>query len=175
MSQKEIELSVDVKFISKGCTNKEEIEVAISKGIHWALDVKRIASPSSVLKVHCTDFSVNEVSSIVRDNMLIAEFMGVQVIDETAIRPNLECFRLSELRYHNSWEWLMPVIQKIQSMTNENNVRYNLILGDTSLLINPQVNPEKYFVRYDRNLLDACKGAIVDFINWYNERSVNKS
>jgi len=52
------------------------------------------------------------------DNKLIAEFMGYEVL----YRPNSNGFiELSEtelcdvddLQYHTSWDWLMPVIQRI--------------------------------------------------------------
>ena len=35
------------------------------------------------------------------DNKLIAEFMGME-----------EHLTLSQMRYHTSWDWLMPVIEK---------------------------------------------------------------
>jgi|TARA_R100000149_G_scaffold63632_1_gene34713 hypothetical protein len=40
-------------------------------------------------------------------NKLIAEFMGLN-IDRGVQSDYLEC----ELRYHESWDWLMPVIDK---------------------------------------------------------------
>ena len=40
-------------------------------------------------------------------NKLIAEFMGLN-IDRGVQSDYLEC----ELRYHTSWDWLMPVIDK---------------------------------------------------------------
>jgi hypothetical protein len=38
-----------------------------------------------------------------KNNKLIAEFMGI------GLKPN-ECGRL--FRYHSSWDWLMPVVEK---------------------------------------------------------------
>ena len=42
-----------------------------------------------------------------KDNKLIAEFMGVDYVDiDTYLENN------KELQYHTSWDWLMPVVQK---------------------------------------------------------------
>ena len=52
-----------------------------------------------------------------KDNKLIAEFMGGQkVLSDKDIynmptHDNL-CYQLKELQYHQSWDWLMPVIEK---------------------------------------------------------------
>jgi hypothetical protein len=47
-------------------------------------------------------------------NILIAEFMGVDEVDiDTWLENN------SDLKYHNSWDWLMPVIKKLDSLANE--------------------------------------------------------
>ncbi len=41
------------------------------------------------------------------NNKLIAEFMGIDQVDiDTWLETN------SNLHYHTSWDWLMPVIQK---------------------------------------------------------------
>jgi len=47
---------------------------------------------------------------ITMNNVLIAEFMGME------LKPN-ECGRL--FRYHKSWDWLMPVIEKITELCEE--------------------------------------------------------
>ena len=42
-----------------------------------------------------------------KDNKLIAEFMGVDQVDiDYAINEH------GQLKYHSSWDWLMPVINK---------------------------------------------------------------
>tara|TARA_R110000803_G_scaffold68183_8_gene129962 strand:+ start:2604 stop:2945 length:342 start_codon:yes stop_codon:yes gene_type:complete len=52
-----------------------------------------------------------------KNNVLIAEFMGGQkVLSDKDIynmptHDNL-CYQLKELQYHQSWDWLMPVIDK---------------------------------------------------------------
>ena len=60
-----------------------------------------------------------------KDNKLIAEFMGVKTITidrlKSILKQNREdgfistpqAYTLDELKYDTSWDWLMPVISKI--------------------------------------------------------------
>ncbi len=52
------------------------------------------------------------------DNKLIAEFMGLESFKDSLaslhqgkINVDLDVYEQSQ--YHNSWDWLMPVVQKI--------------------------------------------------------------
>ena len=56
-----------------------------------------------------------------KNNKLIAEFMGCthpfnEITDATLYNVSHGTFELSELRYDASWDWLMPVVQKIESL-----------------------------------------------------------
>ena len=57
------------------------------------------------------------------ENKLIAEFMGLEEPFELpqhgTIRPNGEFkteFTVEQLKYDKSWEWLMPVVDKIEEL-----------------------------------------------------------
>lgn len=50
------------------------------------------------------------------DNRLIAEFMGLGIQLHMVESPiNGEYIDLDELEYSTSWDWLMPVVQKIKN------------------------------------------------------------
>ena len=61
-------------------------------------------------------------------NILIAEFMECthphnEITDATLYNVSHGTFELSELRYDVSWNWLMPVIEKIESLGYEVQIR----------------------------------------------------
>jgi hypothetical protein len=56
-----------------------------------------------------------------KDNKLIAEFMGGQrVLPDKDVynmpTHNNLCYGIDELHYHTSWNWLMPVVEKIRKI-----------------------------------------------------------
>lgn len=46
-----------------------------------------------------------------KDNKLIAEFMGAEPDKKTFFRTGKEVYF-----YHTSWDWLMPVVEKIYQL-----------------------------------------------------------
>ena len=62
-----------------------------------------------------------------KDNKLIAEFMGWDIESPTTIPSKLHLSNLEldngevlECKYHTSWDWLMPVVNKIEDYLSDN-------------------------------------------------------
>ena len=58
-----------------------------------------------------------------KDNKLIAEFMGftkdskdLYLIDDYSLRgeDEYQATYVSEMKFHTSWDWMMPVVEKIE-------------------------------------------------------------
>lgn len=90
-----------------------------------------------------------------KDNRLIAEFMGYDI---STIALNIEFMGVldfdsqgdySYLKYHESWDWLMPVVRKIEQR--------NELIG-------------AHILSSD---IDATYQAVVKFIKIYNNESRN--
>ena len=91
----------------------------------------------------------------IKINKRIAEFMGFKMIVENyhginiIEDPTKKTYDLHQLRYDSSWDWLMPVVEKIESLpTFENWLGFTLIKKSVSLEL-----------IYDN---------VVSFIEWYN-------
>ena len=80
-----------------------------------------------------------------KDNKLIAEFMGLN-IDRGVQSDYME----HELKYHTSWDWLMPVIEKCVRTGDDTDKWDNIFNALTTLSIK-----EVY-------------EAVVEFIKQYN-------
>lgn len=96
------------------------------------------------------------------DNELIAEFMGCdthQKNDRAYYIPLLECYvTFDNLKYHKSWNWLMPVVEKIEK-------DYHVTIRDRHCEI---ANADRAFIGREGNKLRSTYKAVVEFIKWYN-------
>lgn len=108
-------------------------------------------------------------------NKLIAEFMGGVLTTnhpdckhisfmrkKDAIPPNKGKYStISGLKYHYSWKWLMPVVEKIESMG------YSVkIIEDWCEIIGEDYDKVADF---GGGKLISVYAAIVEFIKWYNK------
>lgn len=128
----------------------------------------------------------------VNTNKLIAKFMGRDYNTEiTHICSDLYSlgYRSMEIvegieplipyeYYHSSWEWLMPVVEKIESIKDEHHGHFGVYISSNSCTIQgtklrldkPMANPPIYFNNVVLGTkLDSTYQAVVTFIKWYNK------
>jgi len=94
-------------------------------------------------------------------NKLIADFMGMK---QGVIVNGIGYYDPEELEYNKSWDWLMPVVEKIESM------------GNTQIAIGKKyayftIKGEDTPVVYGETRLLAIYKSVVQFIKWYNSQS----
>ena len=100
------------------------------------------------------------------NNKLIAEFMGVKSYEASGYTN----FVYSEdndrtevdLSYHDSWDWLMPVVEKIESLG------YELIITESRCKINHNTDhsiEEVLHLELIGSKIEATYQAVVEFIN----------
>jgi hypothetical protein len=115
------------------------------------------------------------------DNELIAEFMGripnthrknESSAPEDYFETEAGKFGYWELNsYDTSWDWIMPVVEKIESIVTEVE-----ICNSTCVISNgtPQGDGGKFYETivdsYGTSKIDATYKAIVDFIKWYKSQ-----
>jgi len=86
------------------------------------------------------------------NNKLIAEFMGLVVSDRDNYTSELHTNVDADLKYHTSWDWLMPVAEKCLT-TDEPSDGQHYFINDALLTCNIEVV-------YDR---------VVEFIKEHND------
>jgi hypothetical protein len=109
------------------------------------------------------------------NNKLIAIFMELETPDEIyfehltkeGYRSELTHFML--LEYHNSWDWLMPVVEKIE------NIEDNRFLFQISTRqgfyaeVRERLSYEtKIEDAWGKTRIEAVYNTCVEFIKWYN-------
>tara|TARA_X000001382_G_C3110839_1_gene159843 strand:+ start:325 stop:639 length:315 start_codon:yes stop_codon:yes gene_type:complete len=95
------------------------------------------------------------------NNKLIAEFMGYEVKHNKCYSPKYNDGTIAPMQFHKSWDWLMPVIDKIETMGCEVVHR----VGDCNIYkIDEQENYRCIIEIQGINKLESTYKAIVVFI-----------
>ncbi len=123
---------------------------------------------------------------IMSTNQFIAEFMGfkMQVEDFHGINiiqdPDGETYDLGQLKYNTSWDYLMPVVEKIEDLSFNSGYGFSVIIDNWECFIKDRLSGEiivsvsatasdnKY---KSISKIDAVFKAVIEFINWYNNRN----
>lgn len=125
------------------------------------------------------------MTEINNQNKLIADFMGyyMETINEGdewtsyAWRDSSKSLLTWMIEiappFHSSWDWLMPVIEKITGKeimggfgmfeATDNEYKFKLRSG-----------PNGRITFSGKTLIEAPYPAVVDFIRWYNQQTENK-
>ena len=98
------------------------------------------------------------MKNLIENNKLIAGFMGMQNTyigwyDNEMMMPQIvydtqQGNHFDDLLFHESWDWLMPVVEKIEEIedVDENESWHMLVFP-----------------------IEHCYKNVVEFITWYNE------
>lgn len=103
------------------------------------------------------------------NNALIAEFMGLRFhkigwVDVCHIDGNYEC---EKLKYHTSWDWLIPVVEKIEQQGCI--IEIWLSLGKGCRIQKPITQGESYQAVMESNsTIEAVWLTVIEYITWYN-------
>ena len=104
------------------------------------------------------------------NNKLIAEFMGWESFNQfSMIAPKSEedCWAFEDMKFHNDWNWLMEVVEKIEEMadwslelltTDKKEYQMLIPLSNTNVIVETKI--------------EAVYNACVEFIKWYNKNAV---
>jgi len=116
------------------------------------------------------------------NNKLILEFLNTDVNNDGTyelakfgtIRPNGEfktSFTAEQTKFNKDWNWLMEVVDKIESTRDEeNNGFFYVEIYTTLCIIFNNGNYLNEIVSAEgKTKLEATYKAVVEFINYYNE------
>ena len=128
---------------------------------------------------------------IIEQNILIAEFMGGKPVNAVKSNPiaysfpfefghqetwdeggfqgsgKSSCWDIEDLQYHSSWEWLMPVIEKIEELGADFGIKRNKVL------IHGFVQNKIEIYRWEsgtiHSKIENTFDGVVEFIKWFNK------
>jgi len=127
-----------------------------------------------------------ETSDILKGNKVIAEFMGAisnthpwgYLIPDGELNLSFDLFdkkvfsndggsgwKIEELKFHSSWDWLMQVVEKIESMLPDGFCVF--IQHSDCFIEHPDIGISGKSSDKQESTWQAC----VEFIEWYNEKN----
>ena len=110
---------------------------------------------------------------ITENNKIIAEFMGYK-----KNTPSKDFFqhpteknrydRIEFLSYNLDWNWLMEVVEKIESL------KFSVLIGKNNCVIEQTFGKESLNLGLikGKDKIEAVYNACVTFIEWYNENKI---
>lgn len=107
--------------------------------------------------------------SIIENNKVIAEFMGVEkhLINANGERWAFKNFKYN--RYHTDWSLLMPVVEKIESLNEvcDFNINYCSVYGNEVHVSNLFKNTFQPYTEKAETKIEAVYNACLKFIQYY--------
>ena len=108
----------------------------------------------------------------------------IHPLEKAYSHPNYLCRKTRDMRFFNEWNWLMRVVEKIETIYDAQHgyfgvhiisnqctiqgTKLHLALKDTSY-------GSVYFdEQYDKEKIKATWAACLNFINWFNEEFTKK-
>lgn len=123
---------------------------------------------------------------ILNGNTLIAVFMGGEFRTDlpftytkegwvnTPANDNMQIAQNYDLKYHSSWDWLMPVVEKIEDLDDK---FYFVKIHSGGCFIHPINNTKAYNVKQyqaGKSKIEMVYATVVEFIEWYNKHQIKK-
>jgi hypothetical protein len=122
---------------------------------------------------------------IIEGNPLIAEFMEATINPAWKDKPTYtyqkdqaptphSCYNwaVDEMQYHSSWDWLMPVVEKIAAYSPDHEFDINIGKTFCSVYLR-HLDEGRYLYNVygsDDKPLPAMYQAVVQFTTWYNSQ-----
>jgi hypothetical protein len=121
----------------------------------------------------------------IEGNKLIAEFMGgeirkgrkVETVMMDGVNGPFVSERVSDLKYHTSWEWLMPVVEKIEILSASIYWAFSVEIRKNFCAVYCHEKGKQdgmiYQTPYGTNpksKIVAVWDAVIAFIQWYNKQ-----
>jgi hypothetical protein len=112
---------------------------------------------------------------IIQGNKLIAEFMGGIIQPNNTVCPyprglpswanilyDFDTMRIGGYEYHTSWDWLMPVVEKIESEG------FTVNIQDRGCCIYKKFSHPICTAERWETKIEGIWQAVTSFIKWYN-------
>ena len=107
-----------------------------------------------------------DIETIKENNKLIAEFMGYNVKNNKCYSPKYNDGTISPMQFHKSWDWLIPVVKKIESLG------YVFSIQGAKAEVGEMLSKPKCFISDDK--FSSTYDAAIYIIKEYNKEYIKE-
>ena len=104
----------------------------------------------------------------IENNKIIAEFMNLNLYKSFWYKSNIatekQICKENNLKFHSDWNWLMEVVEKIESL----GYRIEIVKHICRIYLS---NKETIIISENTPKIEAVYNACVEFIKWYNNQN----
>lgn len=116
------------------------------------------------------------MDNIIENNKLIAKFMGFTVnfgFNKDGVLFHGEHINLRKLKYHDRWDWLMEVVEKIESLDCVIDFKITIEYVEIIARMGKGIVFKNciFDIDYCTTKREAIYNACVEFIKWYNKQN----
>ena len=116
------------------------------------------------------------MKNIVENNKMFAEFLGYCQLHPdyptTTYWYKKDYQPLTILLFHSNWDWLMRVVEKIESLGyNIDTMKVDITKYQSSQFCGIYIDGKIIYTNYCETKIEAVYNACVEFVKWYNQQS----
>jgi hypothetical protein len=150
-------IKIIAKFMGYKIENKkfQTLQYHSSNESDWVCDERKIVTLEGA---EVCDY--NNESDWVCDERKIVTLEGAEVCDYN----NEPYFLLEDLPFNKNWDWLMPVVEKIESLG------YTFKITGNIVTINHPFFEDIDYRKTDLSKIEAVYLGVLMFIKWYNNQ-----
>lgn len=79
-------------------------------------------------------------------------------------------YKVNELLFHSSWDWLMPVVEKIERyLYEEQATEFKIDIFSGASIYIPSTKTHIHYSYNESSKIESVYNAVIEFIKWYNE------
>ena len=118
---------------------------------------------------------------LIENNKLMSEFMGYTPNEYGVYQTPRGKYHLDHFSFHSSWDWLMPVVEKIGTIPSYDRDKFDteviIYRGRTDIksLGYGEKEHSYYFfnksIRGKYNSTEHTYKAVLEYIKWYNKKN----
>lgn len=115
------------------------------------------------------------------NNKLIAEFLGYNIWSwdnenfyiTRGKAPNEINHNINSLKFSYNWDWLMEVVQRIESINKDRQLLFEVQISGTDCAIqaHESVKGVPCIFWTEKTKIEAVYGACIEFIKWFNKQN----